>query len=144
MSSESSGPPIQNYTVFSRVLVFLKVLLEGEWKSKENVILKKLTGREAQQSFLRQFGRYTRGQYPFDTPLGDGQSTLSWWMHLTRIPEGNILAVSLFVVYTIWFTHSGKDPRCQGVFRPTKLDARRAYHVGIHTDEFCAAKLSEC
>jgi hypothetical protein len=144
MSSESSGPPIQNYAVFSRVLVFLKVLLEGEWKSKENVILKKLTGREAQQSFLRQFERYARGQYPFDTPLGDGQSTLSWWTHLTRIPEGNILAVSLFVVYTIWFTHSGKDPRCQGVFRPTKLDARRAYHVGIHADEFCAAKSSKC
>jgi hypothetical protein len=36
----------------------LKGVLEGEWKSKENPILKKLTGREAQQSFLRQFERY--------------------------------------------------------------------------------------
>jgi hypothetical protein len=124
--------------------MFLKGLLEGEWKSKENAILKKLTGREAQQSFLRQFERYARGQYPFDTPLEDGQSTLSWWTHLTKIPEGNILAVSPFVVYTSWFTHSGKDPRCQGIFRPTKLNARRAYNVSIHADEFCAAKSSKC
>ncbi|KAG2069362.1 hypothetical protein BDR04DRAFT_1055530 [Suillus decipiens] len=101
MSSESSGPPIQNYAVFSHVLVFLKVLLEGEWKSKENVILKKLTGREAQQSFLRQFECYARGQYPFDTPLGDGQSTLSWWTHLTRIPEGNILATLAVKVFSV-------------------------------------------
>lgn len=36
----------------------MKGVLEGEWKSKENPILKKLTGREAQQSFLRQFERY--------------------------------------------------------------------------------------
>ncbi|KAG2142162.1 hypothetical protein BD769DRAFT_1772670 [Suillus cothurnatus] len=101
MSSESSGPPIQNYAVFSRVLVFLKVLLEGEWKSKENVILKKLTGREAQQSFLRQFERYARGQYPFDTPLGDGQSTLSWWTHLAGVPEGNILATLAVKVFSV-------------------------------------------
>ncbi|KAG2097066.1 hypothetical protein BD769DRAFT_1644208 [Suillus cothurnatus] len=87
--------------IFSRVLVFLKILLEGEWKSKENVILKKLTGREAQQSFLRQFERYARGQYPFDAPLGDGQSTLSWWTHLTRIPEGNILATLAVKVFSV-------------------------------------------
>jgi hypothetical protein len=95
LTSESSGPPIQNYAIFARVLTFLKGLLEAEWKTKENIILKKLSGRDAQQSFLRQFERYARGQYPFDTPLEDGESTLSWWKHLTRIPEGNILAVSL-------------------------------------------------
>jgi hypothetical protein len=98
LSSDSSGPPIQNYTIFARVLVFLKALLEVEWKTRENTILNKLTGREAQQSFLRQFEHYARGQYPFDTPLEDGQSTLSWWMHILRIPEGNILAVSLWLI----------------------------------------------
>jgi hypothetical protein len=83
-----------------------------EWKTKENIILKKLSGRDAQQSFLRQFERYARGQYPFDTPLEDGESTLSWWKHLTRIPEGDILAVSLYFTRTNNFTYSHKDPRC--------------------------------
>ncbi|KAG1855316.1 hypothetical protein DFJ58DRAFT_880773, partial [Suillus subalutaceus] len=48
-----------------------------------------------------QFERYARGQYPFDTPLEDGQSTLSWWTHLTRIPEGNILATLAVKVFSV-------------------------------------------
>jgi len=95
LTSESTGPPIQNYEVFTRALVFLKNLLEVEWKAKQNPILKNLPGREAQQLFLRQFERYARGQYPFDIIIEDGQSTLSWWTHLTKIPEGRVLAVSL-------------------------------------------------
>jgi hypothetical protein len=122
----------------------LKGLLEAEWKTKENIVLKKLSGRDAQQSFLRQFERYARGQYPFDTPLEDGESTLSWWKHLTRIPEGNIIAVSLYFTRTNNFTYAHEDPRCQNILRSTKLYARRAHDVCIHTHELCTAKSPKC
>ncbi|KAG2076634.1 hypothetical protein BDR04DRAFT_1149081 [Suillus decipiens] len=83
LSSESSGPTIQNYVVFAHVLTFLKVLLE------------------AQQLFLHQFKHYACDQYPFDTPLQDEKSTLSWWMHLTRISEGNILVTLAIKIFSV-------------------------------------------
>lgn len=51
----------------------------------------------AREAFVRQFERYVKGQYPFDTPLEEGQDTLSYWNHLTKIPEGSVLAVILYL-----------------------------------------------
>lgn len=89
----------------------------------------KLTGHEAQQSFLWQFKYYTHGQYLFDTPLKDDQSTLSWWMQLTRISEGNILTVSPFVIYTILFTHLGNKTLTHGSIKTISYSRRTLYRV---------------
>ena len=82
---------------YQRVIKYLKTVLEAEFKSQHNPVLKGKTALFVREAFVCQFEHYVKGQYPFDVPLEEHQNTLSYWNHLTKIPEGSILAVNFYL-----------------------------------------------
>ncbi|KIK78533.1 hypothetical protein PAXRUDRAFT_28593 [Paxillus rubicundulus Ve08.2h10] len=88
--SDSDG--LLKTPMFSWILKFLKQLLEVEWRSQHNLILKGKTGAEVRTAFNWQFERYIKGVYPFETPIQEHKSPLSYWHHLTLNSDSAILA----------------------------------------------------
>jgi hypothetical protein len=66
-TTEKPDEVVLTSPTYQRVIKYLKTVLEAEFKSEHNLILK---GKMA--PFVRQFERYVKGQYPFDR-----QDTLS-------------------------------------------------------------------
>jgi hypothetical protein len=97
----------------SRSLAFLQQLhqifsyhqLTSKFSSSSKLLLKlssnpnitplsKKIAADVCEAFVHQFEHYVKGQYHFDVMVDVGQGILSCWTHLTKIPEGCILAVS--------------------------------------------------
>ncbi|KAG2059587.1 hypothetical protein BDR06DRAFT_835502, partial [Suillus hirtellus] len=92
---------VPNQRVFGHVMKYLKTVIKPEWKSKDNPMLKGLTHLQVQESFVCQLHCYACLQYPFDAPVKAGQSILSWWTHLTWIPEGAVLACITQKIFSV-------------------------------------------
>ncbi|KAG2746790.1 hypothetical protein P692DRAFT_20820201 [Suillus brevipes Sb2] len=98
-----------------------------------NPVLKGKTAAIVRESFVRQFERYVKGQYPFDTPLEDGQNTLSYWTHLTNISEGSVLACRAEKLYSIK-PSSIPEERTMSVFTKMNTPARNRQQVRTLVD----------
>ncbi|KAG1787459.1 hypothetical protein EV424DRAFT_1565862 [Suillus variegatus] len=92
---------VPNQRVFGCVMEYLKTIVEPEWKLKDNPTLKGLTRLQVQESFVHQLHHYACLQYPFDAPVEAGQSILSWWIYLTWIPEGAVLACITQKIFSV-------------------------------------------
>lgn len=68
---------VSNQRVFGHIMVYLKTVIEPEWKSKNNPMLKGLICSQVQESFVHQLYCYACLQYPFDTPVEVNQSIIS-------------------------------------------------------------------
>ncbi|KAJ8579575.1 hypothetical protein M405DRAFT_778782, partial [Rhizopogon salebrosus TDB-379] len=118
---------------YQRVVKYLKTVLEAEFKSQHNPILKGKMAPFVREAFIRQFEHYVKGQYPFDTPLEEGQDTLSYWNHLTKITEGSVLACIAQKLYSIK-PSSMPEERTMSVFTKMNTPARNRQQVRTLVD----------
>ncbi|KAG2102527.1 uncharacterized protein F5147DRAFT_776272 [Suillus discolor] len=65
-------PDILTSPTYVRVLKYLKIVIEAEFKSQHNPALKGKTAADVREAFVHQFERYVKGQYPFDTMITKG------------------------------------------------------------------------
>ncbi|KAG1830992.1 hypothetical protein DFJ58DRAFT_848325 [Suillus subalutaceus] len=129
----ASDEDVLKSPTYQRVTKYLKVVLEAEFKSQHNPVLKGKTATFVRESFVRQFERYVKGQYPFDTPLEEGQNTLSYWIHLTKISEGSVLACMAQKLYSIKAS-SIPEERTMSVFTKMNTPARNRQQVRTLVD----------
>ncbi|KAG2746351.1 hypothetical protein P692DRAFT_201792203 [Suillus brevipes Sb2] len=126
-------PDILTLPTYIRVFKYLKIVVEAEFKSKHNSTLKGKTAVDVREAFVRQFERYVKGQYPFDVMVDAGQGILSYWTHLTKIPEGCILACVAEKNYSIK-PSSIPEERTMSVFMRMNTPARNRQHVRTLVD----------
>lgn len=122
------APDILTSPTYIRVFKYLKIVVEAEFKSQHNPTLKGKTAADVREAFVRQFERYVKGQYPFDVMVDAGQGILSYWTHLTKIPEGCILACIAEKIYSIK-PSSIPEERTMSVFTRMNTPARNRQHV---------------
>lgn len=60
-------------------------------------ILVKLGAIKAVEEFRHQLEGYWRSEYPFDSPVRDGD-VLGWWRALAQHPQARVLAVSQDII----------------------------------------------
>ncbi|KAG1839568.1 hypothetical protein DFJ58DRAFT_733291 [Suillus subalutaceus] len=111
----------------------LKIVVEAEFKSQHNPTLKGKTAADVREAFVRQFECYVKGQYPFDVMVDAGQGILSYWTHLTKIPEGCILACIAEKIYSIK-PSSIPEEQTMSVFTRMNTAARNRQHVRTLVD----------
>jgi len=65
--------------MYTRVLKYLKTVIEAEFKSQHNPAPKGKMAIFVREAFVRQFEHYVKleGQYPFDSMMDAGQDVLS-------------------------------------------------------------------
>lgn len=87
---------------FVRVLKYLKHIVEMEWRSQHNPILKGMSAQDVQSAFIRQFEQYVKGVYPFEVPIGEKQNPLAYWRNLSLNSDSAVLAVKAFILTSTW------------------------------------------
>lgn len=92
--SPTSGQTHPSPVIQRRVRKYLQMLVEIEWKSRANPVLRSMPAKSVVNSFTHQFECYSQLRYPFDKPLADGQSVRGWWKALLQNPDASVLAVS--------------------------------------------------
>ncbi|KAH7905604.1 ribonuclease H-like domain-containing protein [Hygrophoropsis aurantiaca] len=131
--ASSTDLHVPNHVVYLRVLKYLKAVFAAEFKSQHNPILQDLSPHDARERFTRQFERYARGQYPFNTELLKDQTVLAWWTHLTKIPEGSVLACIAKKIYSVK-PCSMPDERTVSVFTRMNSPLRNRQEVRTLVD----------
>ncbi|KAG2344902.1 hypothetical protein BDR05DRAFT_998906 [Suillus weaverae] len=129
----TAAPDILTSQTYVRVFKYLKIVIEAEFKSQHNPTLKGKTAADVCEAFVHQFERYMKGQYPFDTMMDAGQNILSYWTHLTKMPEGSILACIAEQLYSIK-PSSVPEERTMSVFMRMNTPDRNHQHVHTLVD----------
>lgn len=84
--------------MFQRVALYLSTMLMAEAASSEEgppaLSHKNYKRCELKDRLQSQFRAYASRYYPFDTPLSEGESPLSWWQKLEKDNRADVLAVS--------------------------------------------------
>ncbi|KAG1853661.1 hypothetical protein F4604DRAFT_1686250 [Suillus subluteus] len=132
-SCSASNEDVLKSPTYQHVVKYLKVVLEAEFKSQHNPVLKGKTAAFVRESFVCQFERYVKGQYPLDTPLEEGQNMLSYWMHLTKISQGSVLACIAQKLYSIK-SSSIPEERTMSVSMKMNTPARNRQQVHALND----------
>jgi hypothetical protein len=119
---------------FLRILKYLKHVLETEWRSQQNPILIGMSAQDVRSAFVRQFERYVKGVYPFETPIGERQSPLAYWRNLTLNNDSAVLAVrSLFIIHLKVLSVITKLRQCIGdklfSIKPNSMPEERTMSV---------------
>ncbi|KAG6376828.1 hypothetical protein JVT61DRAFT_1854 [Boletus reticuloceps] len=115
VSKTSPKGSIMQSPALQRVLKYLKHVLEMEWRSKHNPILKGMSVQDIQSSFLRQFERYVTGVYPFEVPIEERESLLVYWHNLTLNKDSAVLACIAEKLFSIK-PNSMPEERTMSVF----------------------------
>ena len=94
---QSEVPPgIQNPRTFLEVARYVFDILVQEVESGVDPVLIAFRKRKAlfSANFKQQFTAYAQGAYPFNVPVGPGQTPLEWWKAFVGTENAGIIAVS--------------------------------------------------
>lgn len=89
-------PGIQNPRTFLEVATYVFDILVQEVEYGVDPFLVAFRKRKAlfSASFKQQFTAYAQGAYPFNVPVGPGQTPLEWWKAFVGTENAGIIAVS--------------------------------------------------
>ena len=89
-------PGVQNPRTFLEVAIYVFDMLVQEVEYGVDPLLIAFRKRKAlfSASFKQQFTAYAQGAYPFNVPVGPGQTPIEWWRAFVGTENAGIIAVS--------------------------------------------------
>ncbi|KAF9494104.1 hypothetical protein BDN71DRAFT_1017609 [Pleurotus eryngii] len=97
-----------------RIGTFLMKMLRCEYEDKK-IRVAELSATQAVEHLNQQILAYTNSKYPFDPPVTQQCSIISWWCHLAQNPASAVLAHCAIRIYAMT-PNSMADERTASVF----------------------------
>ncbi|KAF4617260.1 hypothetical protein D9613_005661 [Agrocybe pediades] len=124
-------PGIRSPKTFLEVGTYLHTLLVNEFEHGFDAHLAQFKNKASAliKAYQAQFTAYAQGTYPFNVPLGPGQTPLQWWAAFENTANGGILAAIAIKLFSI-VPHSMADERTMSYITMLNTAQKNRQKVG--------------